>query len=386
MNEYLLTSDSTILQQVYSAHDQFDAAVAELERVTGTERALIGSAGQANDEFIEVFLSSLALRPGNLPSQRRLALVLDRGEQDGLAPLHALQPLNARRARERESEANAQSSHALIATLAAGLLAIGGGLGFAWYAVRLVRRVDRQNEALRELDRVKDDFVASVSHELRMPLTSITGYLELVLDDDVGGLSEEQRSYLAVVNRNSERLLHLVGDLLFVARLSGSSIALEKVPLELSELARQSVEAARPAAQEAGLELTLECNGPADVEADPSRIAQVIDNLLTNALKFTPPGGRVALSIHAEDDAVVLEVADTGMGISALDQEHLFERFFRSSDAITKAIQGTGLGLSIVVALVEAHGGAIGVESEIGVGTKFTVVLPRVRVEERIAA
>jgi signal transduction histidine kinase len=386
MNQYFLAPHPGILQEIFGFHDAFDATIADLKQASSpSEHDLISTAQQANEDFNEVFLSSLQLRPTNAPSQRRLALLLDNGEQRAHTSLGSLISSNARNVREREAAADRGSRNALAAALAAGLLALVGALGFVWYAVRLIRRVDRQNESLRELDRMKDDFVASVSHELRTPLTSITGYLEL-LTEDAGDLSETQRSYLAVVDRNSERLLQLVGDLLFVARLTGSTIELEKAPVDLTSLARHSLEVAQPFAESRSLALELTSVGRTVVDADAGRIGQVIDNLLSNALKFTPSGGSVWLRIAADDEEMRMEVADTGMGITAADQEHLFERFFRSSEALRQAIQGTGLGLSIVRALVEAHGGTIQVASENEVGTTFTVVLPVAQDAELVAA
>jgi signal transduction histidine kinase len=333
-----------------------------------------------------VFLSSLELQPANTPSRQHLVNLLNEAQRRALAPLNAVIVANERTARARDAAADAGSRHALAAALAAGLVALAGGLGFVWYAVRLLRRVNRQNEALLELDRMKDEFVASVSHELRTPLTSISGYLELLVDDDNGGLTEDQRHYLSVVQRNSERLLHLVGDLLFVARLTGSTLELDRTEIDLTPLVLQSIEAARPVAEERSLELELVADDEATVDGDRARLGQVIDNLLSNALKFTPPGGRVTVTIERGNDSVHMAVADTGMGISEADQEHLFERFFRSSNAITQAIQGTGLGLSIVGALVEAHGGTIEIASEIGKGTTFTVVLPAAQPAETLVA
>jgi signal transduction histidine kinase len=236
------------------------------------------------------------------------------------------------------------------------------------------RLLAEQNDRLLELDDLKDEFVASVSHELRTPLTSISGYLELVLE--AGELSDEQEQFLAVVGRNADRLLRLVGDLLFVAQLKSSTVVLERAPVDLTELVGSAVQSVAPLAQDRGIELTLACDALPPLEGDAGRLGQVIDNLLTNALKFTPSGGRVEVLGSKRDNIVRLEVRDTGMGISAEDQQHLFERFFRTSEAQTEAIQGTGLGLSIVVAIVEAHGGSVEVESDLGVGTTFTVVLP----------
>jgi signal transduction histidine kinase len=234
-----------------------------------------------------------------------------------------------------------------------------------------------QNHRLRELDLLKDEFVASVSHELRTPLTSISGYLELVLD--AGQLSDDQEQFLGVVGRNADRLLRVVGDLLFMAQLKSSAVVLERATIDLTDLFNSAVQSVGPLAHERGIELTLHCEALSPLEADAGRLGQVVDNLLTNALKFSPRGGRVEVRGSERDGVVRLQVRDTGMGISEEDQQHLFERFFRTSEAQTEAIQGTGLGLSIVAAIVEAHGGSIEVESELGVGTTFTVVLPSAR-------
>ncbi|MDX6517518.1 MAG: hypothetical protein QOF50_364, partial [Gaiellaceae bacterium] len=244
--------------------------------------------------------------------------------------------------------------------------------------------VQEQNGRLLELDRLKDEFVASVSHELRTPLTSISGYLELVLE--AGRLTEEQEQFLGVVSRNAERLLRLVGDLLFVAQLKSSTVVLEQAPVDLTELLGSALEGVTPLACERGIELALDCEPLPSLEGDAGRLGQMIDNLLTNALKFTPPGGRVEVRGFKREDAVCVQVRDTGMGISEDDQQRLFERFFRTSQAQAEAIQGTGLGLSIVVAIAEAHGGSVEVESDLGVGTTFTVVLPTVAAAQAVAA
>ncbi len=222
-----------------------------------------------------------------------------------------------------------------------------------------------QNDRLRELDKVKDEFVASVSHELRTPLTSINGYLELVMDDEAGELGEEQRDFLGIVRRNAERLLRVVGDLLDVAQFDKSEVVLERAPVDLAALAEHAVDAVRPLAEERGIVVALEGEALDPVDGDAGRLGQVIDNLLTNAVKFTPAGGRVDVHLFADEGLVKLEVSDSGMGISKEDVDHLFERFFRTSHARAQAIQGTGLGLSIVAAIVEAHGGSVEVESEL---------------------
>jgi signal transduction histidine kinase len=227
----------------------------------------------------------------------------------------------------------------------------------------------------RRLVRAKDEFTALASHELRTPLTSIMGYLEVVLDGSAGELAPKQRRFLEVVERNASRLLRLVGDLLVVARADAGRLGLEMSALDLGELAAECAQSARPAAGEQGIALELDVE-PAELSGDRSRLAEVIDNLVSNALKFTPPGGRVRVSAHVEDGRAVLEVADSGMGIAAADREHLFERFYRGEAALQAAIPGTGLGLAISKMIVEAHGGTIGVSSEEGPGATFRVELP----------
>ena len=247
----------------------------------------------------------------------------------------------------------------------------------------------RLNERLVELDRLKDEFVALVSHELRTPLTSIRGYLELIREGKAGRITKRQENFLDVMNRNSERLLRLVSDLLFVAQAESGNVTLELEPLDVGELARDAVDTARPLATKKAIDLNLDAGESLLVSADRARLFQLLDNLLSNALKFTPEGGRVDVLLSAENGHAVLEVADSGIGIPQAEQARLFERFYRASTATEQAVPGTGLGLAIAKAIVEAHGGRIGVESDEGTGARFRVELPvrqRQRRRERTAA
>jgi PAS domain S-box-containing protein len=238
------------------------------------------------------------------------------------------------------------------------------------------RDLAAQNERLRELDRMKDEFIALVSHELRTPLTSIRGYTELLLDGEAGDLTDDQRQFLSVVERNSHRLLHLVGDLLFLAQVEAGKLVLDVGELDLGSVASESVETARPQAEARGITLTLATGPVPQLAGDRDRIAQLLDNLVSNAIKFTPENGRVDVRVGSAGNQAVLEVRDSGMGIPADEQEFLFERFFRTSNATEHAIQGTGLGLAISKAIVEAHAGRITVASQEGAGTTFRVALP----------
>jgi signal transduction histidine kinase len=230
-----------------------------------------------------------------------------------------------------------------------------------------------QNQKLVEIDNLKDEFVSSVSHELRTPLTSISGYVEVLLE---GEADQERRGYLSIVDRNAQRLLGLVSDLLFAARLQDGRLVLDRAPVDLAEIVADSVASARPRAETAAVEITVDESPVPTVMGEAGRLAQLMDNLVSNAIKFTPPGGRIDIRLAERDSHVRLEVSDTGIGIPEPEREKLFERFFRSQNALERQIQGTGLGLYISKAIVEAHGGRIGVQSAEGRGTTFVVELP----------
>jgi signal transduction histidine kinase len=232
-----------------------------------------------------------------------------------------------------------------------------------------------QNKRLRELDRLKDQFIATVSHELRTPLTSIHGYLDLVLGGEAGDLTDEQRQFLGIVVRNSDRLRRLVNDLLVVSE-ADAGLELDLSDVDLRAIAQDSVESVRPQAEAAGISLDLSAERAFLLVGDPGRLGQLLDNLISNALKFTPGGGRLSIRIRQSGELAVLEVEDTGMGIPADEQEFLFDRFFRASAAGEHAIQGTGLGLSIAQEIAQAHGGRIEFTSRENVGTTFRVELP----------
>ena len=231
-----------------------------------------------------------------------------------------------------------------------------------------------QNERLRELDRLKDEFIGLVSHELRTPLTSIVGYVEMLREQGTSG--PDGGRCTEVIERNAKRLLRLVGDLLFLSRIQSGKMAMEFRDADLAGLAACAVEEIRPQAQRKHLDLALTGTGVPRLAVDPVRIAQLLGNLLSNAVKFTPDGGKVEVRIWREGDQAVLAVADTGTGIPAADRERIFERFFRTAAATRQAVQGTGLGLTITKAIVEAHHGTIAVDSDENRGSTFTVRLP----------
>lgn len=218
----------------------------------------------------------------------------------------------------------------------------------------------------------KDDFVSNVSHEFRTPLTSILGYVELMLDDD-DDLTEYQRAPLEIIRRNSERLLTLVSDLL---SSRNGQLMVSPRAVNVADLVRASVSAALPRATMSGIRLMADAPGRLAARVDPARISQVLDNLVSNAIKYSPDGGEVVVSLRSEDGHVICSVSDTGMGMSEEDQEEVFAKFFRAAAVRNSAIPGVGLGLSISKAIVEAHGGSVSLRSEVGEGTTFTFAVP----------
>ncbi|MGO4146735.1 sensor histidine kinase [Paenarthrobacter sp. YAF11_1] len=218
----------------------------------------------------------------------------------------------------------------------------------------------------------KDDFVSNVSHEFRTPLTSILGYVELILDDP-DALDARSRKQLDIVRRNAERLLTLVSDLLAVR---SGQIVIQPHAVDVAELVRGSVSSAEPRAAKAGIRLSVDLPEALEAHVDSSRIAQVLDNLVSNAIKYSPDGGDVEVAAWEDDDFVFCRVTDTGMGMNEEEQAEAFTKFFRAGGVRKSAIPGVGLGLPISKAIVEAHGGTITLESEPGRGTTFTVKVP----------
>jgi signal transduction histidine kinase len=241
---------------------------------------------------------------------------------------------------------------------------------------RLFAVLEAQNERLRKLDRLKNDMLASVSHELRTPVSSIRGFLALVLAEKAGPLLPRQREFLEVANRSGDRLLRLVEDLLMLTQAEAGRLDLRIGEADLEQVLRDTIEAARLRALVESVSLTLHSDGLPVISGDAVRLAQLADNLVGNAIKFTPPGGCVHVHAEVLDGHVQLVVADSGIGISRADQSRIFDAFYRAVDVSERPIPGTGLGLAISKAIVDGHGGTIEVESIESEGTTFTVRLP----------
>jgi PAS domain S-box-containing protein len=236
-------------------------------------------------------------------------------------------------------------------------------------------------ERLIEIDKVKDRFVSSVSHELRTPITNIVGYLELLMDGVYGVPSDDQARAMSRIEMNSRRLLTLIDDLLTLSRMETGNPA-ELTPVDLVTVVRRAEDIVRPGLMRRDLELALDLpDHEVVIDGDAGQLERLVINLATNAVKFTLDGGRVTLRVLAPENGTgpVIEVEDTGIGIPAADQEMLFSRFFRATQAREAAVPGSGLGLSIAKSIAEVHGGQISAVSVVGSGSTFRVDFPSAR-------
>lgn len=234
---------------------------------------------------------------------------------------------------------------------------------------------------MRRLERVRQDFVANASHELKTPLASIKAYTETLLD---GALHDESvnEHFLRQIEQQTDRLNRLVLDLLSLARLESGQDMFQLAPLMLGPVVRRCAEGHRPLAEARGLDYTLDLALPDEATvavADEEAVRQILENLIDNAIKYTPDGGKVRVALEVSGDEVAIQVADTGIGIPREDLSRVFERFYRTDKARGRELGGTGLGLSIVKHLAGALGGLVNVDSRYGAGTTFTVRLPRAR-------
>jgi two-component system phosphate regulon sensor histidine kinase PhoR len=226
---------------------------------------------------------------------------------------------------------------------------------------------------LKMLDRLKSDFIHTISHDLRSPLTAVMGYVELL--ERVGPLNDQQKQFVKHIQNSAQNITALVNDLLDLGRIeAGFDTRKDEVSMEtilrftLENLGRQIED------KQQDMQVNIADNLPV-LRGNPIRLRQLMDNLLVNAVKYTPVGGKIIVNLRAEVDQIIFEVADTGVGIPVTDQAHIFEKFYRASNA-PKGTPGTGLGLAIVRSIVDNHAGRIWMESAVDKGTKFIVVLP----------
>jgi signal transduction histidine kinase len=242
------------------------------------------------------------------------------------------------------------------------------------------------NRQIQEANQRKTAFVTLVSHELRTPLTSMMGYTELLREGEGGPLSPRQREWLGIIGHNADRLETLIDDLLDTTRMELGIIELKPTPLDLRPLIEEVARALRPQIARNGQRLTLElAEALPAVVGDADRLRQILTNLLSNALKYTPSGGHITITAREDAGGVRVAVQDTGIGLTPDEQAQLFTPFFRAQHDPTRRVGGTGLGLAITRALVELHGGAITVASVAGQGSTFSFTLPTLHEPEDAA-
>jgi signal transduction histidine kinase len=230
----------------------------------------------------------------------------------------------------------------------------------------------------QQIAQAQSEFVSVVAHELRTPMTSIKGYTDLMLEGAAGEVTQDQRHFLHIIKANADRLSHLVGDLLDTSRIEAGRLELVPAPLDITAVVHEVCDSLLGGAiKEHGLSLQIDAAPSIPiVRADKNRVIQILVNLLSNAYQYTPPGGQVTVSIMPTDDAVLIQIADTGIGIAPEDQERIFERFYRANHELVHQQTGSGLGLTIVKSLVEMHGGELWLQSELGKGSTFSFTLP----------
>jgi signal transduction histidine kinase len=240
-----------------------------------------------------------------------------------------------------------------------------------------------------EVDRLKSEFVATVSHELRTPMTSIKGYVDILLMGAAGAMNESQNHFLEIVRSNTERLSVLVNDLLDISRIEAGRVSLSLQAIDLREVIDDVLADIRRRSQEENKPMHLTLEIPADlprVTGDLERVSQIIANLVDNAYHYTPENGQIILHLEPVDGMVQVDVQDNGIGIDQVDADRIFERFFRGENPLVLATPGTGLGLAIVKQLVTMHKGTIWMTSRglPGEGSKFSFTLPLYKAEEQV--
>lgn len=239
------------------------------------------------------------------------------------------------------------------------------------------RELEEANKALQRLNQMKTEFVSAVAHELRTPLTSIKGYATILSSGRLGEIKKEQKERLERINRHSHELVNLINDLLDIARIEAGKTTMKIEEINLNEVLKDVEELISPQAEEKKLRFVIDNRDRIEkIYADKIHLERVLVNLLGNALKFTPENGEIGIRIKKEEDAVLFEIYDTGIGISEKDLDKIFDEFYRANNPINRERKGTGLGLSLVKRIIDAHGGKIWAKSKPGEGSQFFFTLP----------
>ena len=253
---------------------------------------------------------------------------------------------------------------------------IAADIGRGLHHARLYEQEERLVEELKSVFDMRTEFFTTVAHELRSPLASIEGYVEMLGNGEGGPVTSDQQRMLAAIERGATRLRNLIDDLFTLAKLESGTGTTVMGPVDLAGVVTGAADAVRPSAAAGGLALTSSCPPGLAVNGDANQLDRLLINLLSNAVKFTPGGGQVSVTASAGGGWAVVTVRDSGIGIPEPDRGHLFSRFFRASNAVERRIPGTGLGLAIVQATAVGHGGEVAVQSQEGTGTTVTVRLP----------
>jgi signal transduction histidine kinase/DNA-binding response OmpR family regulator len=244
--------------------------------------------------------------------------------------------------------------------------------------------IESKNEDLERADQMKSEFLANMSHELRTPLNAIIGFSELLQEQFYGPLNKEQDDYLGNIRTAGEHLLGLINDILDLSKIEAGRMELDREDINLPQVLESSITIVKEKAHNNGVQLRMDAGDTGIIAADARKLKQILFNLLSNAVKFTPYGGAVSVAAHTDGAMVEIAVTDTGVGISAEDQQKLFREFTQVDGSLTRRHEGTGLGLALTKRLVELHGGTISVRSAVGEGSTFTVRLPRTSTESRV--
>ncbi len=320
-------------------------------------------------------------------------LMLADGPRTGITPPHArgVAPHLGKPHPQVLSSPDGGNVH-LIASLSQagktmGALVISHEKGFSEESIQFIQRLasraatsianNRLYQAVEQANRAKSQFLAIVTHELRIPLTSIKGYTDLILGGSAGAeVTELQEQFLGVIRKNVNRMADLIADLADISRIERGILKLDVEDISLLKCLQETLDSLRHKIEERNQTLVVKKADIPPVETDPKRVIQILTNLVSNAWKYTPDGGMITISVIEHQDTVRINVQDTGIGISPGDQAKLFSQFFRSEDQAVRDQNGWGLGLSVTKQLVEMLGGEIGFESQLGEGSTFWFTLP----------
>ena len=260
------------------------------------------------------------------------------------------------------------------------LESVGNQVGIAIENVRLFEETKKAYDELKSLDKMKDEFLSNISHELKTPLVSITGYSGLLYDEELGALNEGQKKAMDAVVRNSERLKHLIESLVYLTLVNAGKFQYRFDHVQIAKIIDNAVMDMIPQVEKKGLTIEQDMpDGLPIISGDTDRLTQILVNLIGNAIKFTHTGGRITVAAFEEDHDLHITMSDTGIGIPQDLISKLFQRFYQVDASATRRYGGTGLGLYISKLIVEAHSGKIWVESEEGVGTTIHLLLPKVK-------